>query len=71
VHRRIKVIPRLLDERSAMKLVFATHICCAQRWSLVGITDLEQHQLRALRQELGLEPATNHDDENQKETAVA
>jgi transposase-like protein len=68
--RRTKVIPRLLDERPAMKLVFATIIRCAQRWSRVGITDLEQHQLRTLRQELGLEP-THGNDKNQKETAVA
>lgn len=69
--RRTKVIPRLLDERWAMKLVFATLIRCAQRWSRVGITDLERHQLRTLRQELGLEP-TDHDDRDQKErTAVA
>ena len=54
--RRTKVIPRLLDERSAMKLVFATLIRCAQRWNRVGITDLERHQLHALRQELGLDP---------------
>ena len=53
-----------------MKLVFATLIRCAQRWSRVGITDLERLQLRALRQELGLEP-THYNDKNQKETAVA
>ncbi len=61
--RRTKVIPRLLDERSAMKLVFATLIRCADRWSRAGITDLERLQLRALRQELGLEPEAIHDDE--------
>jgi transposase-like protein len=68
--RRTKVIPRLLDERSAMKLVFATLIRCAQRWSRVGITDLERLQLRALRQELGLEPETIQDDKNQKQGAA-
>jgi putative transposase len=61
--RRTKVIPRLLDERSAMKLVFATLIRCADRWSRVGITDLERLQLRALRQQLGLEPPTVADDD--------
>ena len=65
--RRTKVIPRLLDERSAMKLVFATLIRCADRWSRVGITDLERLQLRALRQELGLEPKTVHDNKQDKQ----
>ncbi|CAN5743008.1 IS256 family transposase [soil metagenome] len=63
--RRTKVIPRLLDERSAMKLVFATLIRCADRWRRVGITDLERLQLRTLRQQLGLEPSTEHDDKDQ------
>jgi transposase-like protein len=54
--RRTKVIPRFIDERSAMKLVFATLIRCAQRWSRVSITDIERHQLHLLRQELGIDP---------------
>ena len=33
--RRTKVIPRLLDEKSAMKLVFATLIRASDRWSRV------------------------------------
>jgi transposase-like protein len=54
--RRSKVIPRFNDERSAMKLVFATLIRCSQRWSRVSITDLERGQLRLLRRELGIDP---------------
>ena len=54
--RRTKVIPRLLDERSAMKLVFATLIRCAERWSRISVSDLERRQLRALRRELGVDP---------------
>jgi putative transposase len=54
--RRTKIIPRLNDERSAMKLVFATLIRCADRWSRVAISDLERHQLQLLRVELGLDP---------------
>lgn len=42
-------------------------IRCANWWSRVGITDLERLQLRALRQELGLEPATIQDDKNQSQ----
>jgi len=54
--RRTKVIPRLLDERSAMKLVFATLIRCSERWQRISISELERQQLRLLRRELGLDP---------------
>ena len=54
--RRTKVIGRFSDERSAMKLVFATMIRAADRWCRVSITDLERHQLKLLRAELGLDP---------------
>ena len=73
--RRTKVIPRLLDEKSAMKLVFATLIRCAQRWMRIPISDLERHQLRLLRQELGIDPnhaKEQHDDATaNKETTAA
>lgn len=39
-----------------MKLVFATLIRSAQRWSKLAISDLERHQLHLLRQELGIGP---------------
>jgi transposase-like protein len=54
--RRTKVIPRLLDERSAMKLVFATLIRVSDRWCRVSVTDLERQQLGLLRRELGIDP---------------
>ena len=54
--RRTKVIPRLLDERSAMKLVFATLIRCSARWSRLCMSELERQQLLMLRRELGLDP---------------
>jgi transposase-like protein len=59
--RRTKVIPRFTDERSAMKLVFASLIRCSQRWSRVSITDIERHQLRLLRAELKIEPMPKTD----------
>jgi transposase-like protein len=59
--RRTKVIPRFTDERSAMKLVFASLIRCSQRWSRVSITDIERHQLRMLRAELKIEPMPKTD----------
>jgi transposase-like protein len=54
--RRTKVIPRLMDEKAAMKLVFATMIRAAERWCRVSVSDLERHQLKLLRAELGLDP---------------
>jgi hypothetical protein len=39
-----------------MKLVFATLIRAADRWCRVSISDLERHQLRLLRAELGIDP---------------
>lgn len=54
--RRTKVIPRLLDEKSAMKLVFATLIRVSERWSRVSISELERQGLKLLRRELGIDP---------------
>jgi hypothetical protein len=62
--RRTKVIPRLMDERAAMKLVFATMIRTAERWCRVSISDLERHQLKLLRAELGLDPPPAADKRN-------
>ena len=53
--RRTKVIPRLLDEKAAMKLVFATLIRVSDRWQRVAVSDLERQQLHLLRLELGIE----------------
>jgi transposase-like protein len=71
--RRTKVIPRLMDERATMKLVFATMIRTAERWCRVSISDLERHQLRLLRAELGLDPppATNHQHTRRRKAAAA
>jgi putative transposase len=54
--RRTKVIPRLLDEKSAMKLVFATLIRVSERWSRLSVSELERKQLGLLRRELGIDP---------------
>jgi putative transposase len=54
--RRTKVIPRLMDEKSAMKLVFATLIRVSERWSRVSISELERQWLKLLRRELGIDP---------------
>ena len=53
---RTKVIGRFGDEHAAMKLVFATMIRAAERWCRVSISDLERHQLKLLRADLGIDP---------------
>lgn len=59
--RRTKVIPRLMSERATMKLAFATMIRAAERWCRVSINDIERHQLKLLRVELGLDPPPAED----------
>jgi putative transposase len=59
--RRIKVIPRLMSEQATMKLAFATMIRAAERWCRVSINDIERHQLKLLRIELGLDPPPAED----------
>jgi transposase-like protein len=54
--RRSKVIPRFMEEKSAMKLVFATLIRASGRWSRVSVSELEKKQLKLLRRELGVDP---------------
>jgi transposase-like protein len=60
--RRAKVVGRFGDERSAMKLVFASMIRAADRWCRVLISELERRQLKLLRAELGLDPPPANDD---------
>jgi putative transposase len=71
--RRTKVIGRFGDERSAMKLVFATMIRAAQRWCRVSISDLERHQLKLLRAELGIDPppVSNNTKTNRRRSVAA
>jgi transposase-like protein len=59
--RRTKVIPRLMSEKATMKLAFATMIRAADRWCRVSVNDIERHQLRLLRAELGLDPPPTED----------
>jgi putative transposase len=69
--RRTKVIPRLMDEKAALKLVFATMIRAAERWCRVSVTDLERHQLKLLRAELGLDPPPATTEPKTRQKAVA
>ena len=52
--RRTKIIPRFFDERSCLKLVYATLVRASQRWQRIRVTDAERNQLVRLRQDLGL-----------------
>ena len=54
--RRTKVIPRFINEKSAMKLVFATLIRVSERWSRMSFSELERQRLKLLRRELGIAP---------------
>jgi putative transposase len=56
--RRTKTIPRFWDERSCLKLVFATLWQTSERWQRVRMTDLELAMLRRLRRELELDPGS-------------
>ncbi len=65
---------RFNDERSAMKLVFATMIRAAERWCRVSISDIERHQLKLLRADLGLDPPparTNGRKSNRRKSVAA
>ena len=54
--RRSKVIPRFFDEKSCLKLVFATLWRASQRWRDVRFTEMEKRQLEnyiRVRQAMG------------------
>jgi transposase-like protein len=60
--RRTRTIPRFFDERSCLKLVFATLWQASERWQTVRMSEFERQQLDHLRRELGLpvgEPTTH------------
>ena len=50
--RRTKVIPRFFNEKSCLKLVFATLIRTSHRWRKVPMTVKEQLELTILRKQL-------------------
>jgi transposase-like protein len=63
--RRTKVIPRFTDEKSAMKLVFATLIRVSESWSRVLVSELERQQLKLLRRQLGIDPPPERDNKRE------
>jgi transposase-like protein len=50
--RRTKTIPRFFDEKSCLKLCYASLIRASQRWQRVTITEFERTQLGVLREQL-------------------
>jgi len=52
--RRSKVIPRFFDEKSALKLAFATIWRASQRWRRVRFSEIEQKHVLELHKKLGL-----------------
>jgi transposase-like protein len=58
--RRTKVIPHAFGERAVLKLMYAALIRAAERWRGIRITEFEQRQLRAIREEIGKEFAARN-----------
>jgi len=58
--RRSKVIPRFFDEKSCLKLAFATLIRVSERWQRLRMSAFEKAQIKRLREELGLLPPVTH-----------
>ena len=52
--RRSKVIPRYFDEKSALKLAYASLWRASQRWRKVRFTEVEQKMIFELRKKLSL-----------------
>jgi len=50
--RRTKVIPHAFGERAVLKLMYAALIRGAERWRGIRISEFEQRQLRAIRDEI-------------------
>jgi len=50
--RRTKTIPHAFGERAVLKLMYAALIRAAERWRGLKVTDFEQRQLKAIRDEL-------------------
>jgi transposase-like protein len=50
--RRTKIIPHAFGERAVLKLVYAALIRAAEHWRGIRITEFEQRQLTAIRDEI-------------------
>ncbi len=71
--RRSKVIPRFFDEKSALKLAFATLWRTSQRWRRVKFSEIEQKHVHELREKLGLiteQENTANENQNEDDSAA-
>jgi len=50
--RRLKIIPNAFGEKPVLKLMFGAMIRAAERWRAIKVTDFEQRQMAAIKQEL-------------------
>src|SRR5436190_22086978 len=50
--RRTKIIPHAFGERAVLKLMYAALIRAAERWRGIRISEFEQRQLKAIREEI-------------------
>jgi transposase-like protein len=50
--RRTKVIPHAFGERAVLKLMYAALIRAAEHWRGIRVTEFEQRQLKAIRDEI-------------------
>jgi len=50
--RRTKVIPHAFGERAVLKLMYAALIRAAERWRGIKVSEFEQRQLKAIRDEI-------------------
>ena len=46
------MIPHAFGERAVLKMIYAALIRAAERWRGIQITEFEQRQLRAIRDEI-------------------
>jgi putative transposase len=58
--RRTKIIPRFMDEKSCLKLIYATLIRVSQKWQRISMNDLDLVLLKNIRKLYGFE---NSDDQ--------
>ena len=50
--RRTKVIPHAFGKRAVLKLMYAALIRAAERWRGIKVSEFEQRQLKAIRDEI-------------------
>jgi len=58
--RRTKIIPRFMDEKSCLKLIYATLIRVSQKWRKISMSDLDLVLLKNIRKLYGFK---THDDQ--------